>query len=279
MAFEQIKALLFGLIQGFSEFLPISSSGHLVLFRQFFDIEGFNLLFILVLHLGTLTAILSYYRKDLLNIVQHFFFKPFSFSGPGRVIPLLIWATVPGIIGAFLLTSLVKKSLLYPTWTGWGFILTATCLFFTSKKLKKKKLHSDSTALFKPIENWDQFSFSKAFLVGLAQTCAFFPGMSRSGWTIAAALFLGCSQQQAACFSFLLAIPAILGGTLFEFFNRSLPDSVSFFTLSLAFLSSWFFGYIALKWLIRSLQKGLFPLFSFYLWPLGIFIICKQAFF
>ncbi|MDE0120074.1 MAG: undecaprenyl-diphosphate phosphatase [Bdellovibrionales bacterium] len=276
---NQIKAFLFGLIQGFSEFLPISSSGHLVLLRTFFDIKDFNLLFILVLHLGTLTAILSYYRKELLNILQHFFLKPFSFSGPGRVVLLIMWATLPGITGAFLLSSLVKKSLLHPTWTGWGFILTATCLFFTSKKLIKKKPHQNSFSLFNSIENWNQFSFSTAFLVGLAQTFAFFPGMSRSGWTIAVALFLGCSQHQAACFSFLLAIPAILGGTLFEFFNTPLPDRFSFFNLSIAFLSAWFFGYIALKWLIHSLQKALFPFFSFYLWPLGVFIICKHFFF
>ena len=276
---NQIKALLFGFLQGFSEFLPISSSGHLVLLRTFFDINGFNLLFILVLHLGTLAAIFSYYRKELLNIVQHFFSKPFSFSGPGRVMFLIIWATVPGIIGAFFLTSLVKKSLLYPIWTGWGFILTATCLFFTSKKLKKKNYLQNSFSLLNPTENWNQFSFSKAFLIGLAQTFAFFPGMSRSGWTIAVALFLGCSQHQAACFSFLLAIPTILGGTVFAFFNTPLPDHFSFFNLGLAFFSSWFFGYIALKWLIRSLQKALFPFFSFYLWPLGFFIICKYAFF
>ena len=273
--FEQIKVLFLGLIQGLSEFLPISSSGHLVLFRSFFSIDSFNLFFILVLHLGTLAAILSYYKKDLLSILKHFFLKPFSLSGPGRVIPLLVWATLPGIAGAFLLTSLVKKSLLHPSWTGWGFILTATCLFFTRKKLNKTKDYQKSS-LFNNIKSWDQFSFFSAFLIGLAQTLAFFPGMSRSGWTIATALFLGRSQKQALCFSFLLAIPAILGGILFESFNEPIPNNSSFPTLCLAFLSSWFFGYVALKWLIRSLQNRFFPFFSFYLWPLGIFIVMRN---
>ena len=266
---EQVKAVLFGFIQGISEFLPISSSGHLVLLRFILNIPPFDLFFILVLHLGTLSAILSYYKTDLLKTFKHFISKPLLLSGQGRLIYLLAWATLPGALGAFFLVPLVKKSLLLAHWTGWGFIFTATCLFLTRWSLKKTKKNFH----FNDTENWNHFSFSTAFLIGLAQVCAFFPGMSRSGWTIAIALFLGQSQSQAVRFSFLLAIPAIVGGVLFELLNQPIQKSYSLFSLSLAFLSSWFFGYIALKWLIRSLQNLSFPFFAFYLWPMGLFII------
>ena len=270
---EQIKAVILGFIQGFSEFLPISSSGHLVLLRSIFNIPSFDLLFILILHLGTLAAILSYYKKELLEIFKHFCTQPLNLSGQGKLIYLLAWATLPGVLGALFLVPLVKKSLLQIHWTGWGFIFTATYLFLTRRSLKKRKQEKQDTSLFSTIENWKHFSFSTAFLIGLAQVCAFFPGMSRSGWTIATALFLGHSQKKAVCFSFLLAIPAILGGVLFELFNEPIQKNISFSSLGLAFLSSWFFGYMALKWLIRSLQSLSFPFFAFYLWPIGIFII------
>ena len=268
---EIIKAFFFGLVQGFSEFLPISSSGHLVLLRYFLKLDSFSLFFILVLHLGTLAAIVSCYRKDLLEILKSFILKPFCLSGPGRVVYLLIIGTLPGIVGAFLLVPLVKKSLLQPHWTGGGFILTATCLFLTRKFLQKTK--KKDVSISHSITSWNSFSFFTAFIIGLAQVLAFFPGMSRSGWTITAALFLGRSPHEAVRFCFLLAIPAILGGLFFEILNNPLPENSSFIILVLAFFSSWFFGWIALKWLIHSLKNLFFPFFAFYLWPLGIFMI------
>ena len=274
--FEQMRAVFFGFIQGLSEFLPISSSGHLVLFRSFFNISDFDLFFILVLHLGTLAAILTYYKKDLREVLKCFQLKPFRFSGPGRLVYLLALSTLPSVLGAFFLAPLVKKSLLHPYWTGWGFILTATCLFFTRWSLKKSKKEKQKISYFDNIKNWNHFSFSTAFLIGLAQVLALFPGMSRSGWTIATALFLGLSQKQAVFFSFLMAIPAILGAVLFELWSEPIQEIPDFPVLCTAFLSAWFFGYLALKLLIRSLQSLYFPFFSFYLWPLGIFIIIKH---
>ena len=267
---EFIQAGLFGLIQGLSEFLPVSSSGHLVLLGSILNIGSLDLLFILVLHLGTLAAILSYYKSDLGKILKQFKLKKPMESG--RLAYLLLWATLPGVLGAFFLIPLVKKSLLQNYWTGIGFILTATYLFLTRRQLKRKKndFHFNNTS------HWNHFSFSTAFLIGLAQVLAFFPGMSRSGWTIATALFLGCQQKQAVFFSFLLAIPAILGGTAFQLISEPLPKDFSFISLCLAFFSSWFFGYLALKWLVRSLRNLSFPLFALYLWPLGIFILIKD---
>ena len=264
---EIIKTFLFSFVQGFSEFLPISSSGHLVLLSFFLNLDSFNLFFILVLHLGTLAAILSHYKTEILEILKSFILKPFSFSGPGRVVVLLMVATLPGIGGAFFLEPFITKSLSKPYLVGVGFILTATYLFLTRKILRKKQSLSLSR------NNWDSFRFSTAFIIGFAQVLAFFPGMSRSGWTIATAIFLGRSHKEAILFCFLLAIPAILGGFFFKLFHEPLPESSSLSFLILAFFSSWYFGWIALKWLERSLKNLFFPYFAFYLWPLGALLL------
>ena len=273
---EQIKAILFGFIQGVSEFLPISSSGHLVLLQYLFNISSFDLFFILILHLGTLAAIFSYYRKDLLEIMKHFILHPLSVSGSGRLVYLMVIATIPGVLGGFLLSPFIKKSLSQPYWTGIGFILTGLFLFCTFWRLKQEMggtSEAKKNLTFSRSIDWNSFSFSTAFLIGLAQVGAFFPGMSRSGWTIATALFLGQPHRQAVCFSFLIAIPAILGGLLFELFSVPIQNIPSVSSLSLTFFSSWIFGYLALKWLVRSLQSLSFPFFAFYLWPLGILTI------
>ena len=267
---ESIKVCLLGLVQGLSEFLPISSSGHLVLVGSLLNMSSLDLSLILVLHLGTLAAILNYYRVDLWQVFKHFKLK--NSNSSGRLVYLLLWATVPGILGAFCLIPLIKKSLLQDYWTGMGFIFTGTCLFLTRRYLKSEKTQLS----FNNTDYWQHFSFSKAFLIGLAQVLAFFPGMSRSGWTIATALFLRCSQKQAVFFTFLLAIPAILGGTIFQLISEPLPKNFSGFNLCLAFFSSWFFGYWALRGLIHSLKNLSFPFFAFYLWPLGIFILLKE---
>jgi len=272
---ELAKVFFLGLIQGLSEFLPISSSGHLVVLDTFFKSDFFDLFFILVLHLGTLAAILGFYRKELLNIVKNSLAnKSFSLSqsfsdGSVRLLLLLGVASLPGVIGAFYLMPLIKKSLQNIYWTGAGFLLTATYIFFTRFPLKKTPGHKENN-----INEWKDFSFISAFIIGLAQVLAFFPGMSRSGLTIATALFLGQSQKKAAFFSFLMAIPAILGGIVFEYSKEEVSlNNSSFLLLSIAFFSSWFFGHLALKWLICSLHNFLFPYFAIYLWALGIFLL------
>ena len=259
---EEAKAVLLGIVQGFTEFLPVSSSGHLVVFSRVFKLPALDLLFVLVLHLGSLMAILSYYKKELAELFKYFFKKPFDFSSPGGLLPLAAVATLPGLLGALLLKDLVEKSLSRPDLTGLFFIVSGVFLFCTRAKLKK-------TA--QPLKTP---SFLSAILIGFSQVLAFFPGMSRSGLSIATALFLNWPKKQAVFFSFLLAIPAITGGFLWEVFKewehlqKTPPKLLS---LSLAFFSSWLFGLIALKCLVRSLQKLFFPFFALYLWPLGLF--------
>ena len=115
---EEIKALLLGVVQGFTEFLPVSSSGHLVVLSRVFNFPAPDLLFVLVLHVGSLMAVLSYYRKELAEVFKCFYKKPFDVSGPGRFVHLTAVATLPGLAGAFLLKPLVEQSLSRPDLTG-----------------------------------------------------------------------------------------------------------------------------------------------------------------
>ena len=279
---EYLQVFFFGVVQGVSEFLPISSTGHLVLLKSLLNTNSLDLLFVLVLHAGTLMAILSYYKKELYEVLKNFISRPFSLNGAGGWVYLTGIACVPGVAGAILLKPHLQKTLEDPRWTGLGFILTAFFLFFTRR--------FQDTSLFQNIRG----SFWRAFVIGIAQTLAFFPGMSRAGWTISTGLFLGLSQKQAVFFSFLMAIPAITGGLLWELISAGFFSSPpvgqgagagagagrqiiqspgTFLSLTTAFFVSWFCGLLALKALIKSLKTRLFPFFAFYLWPLGIFTL------
>ena len=330
--YDYIEIIFLAFIQGMSEFLPISSSGHLVLWNAFFNSKPLSILFVLVLHLGTLMAILTYYKKDILVIVGHFAkdlkevlgfralvnkggfkfldlkflnLKQKLFFSPGKGVYLLVWATWPSVLGALWLSPLVELSFQKVTWVGFGFIFTGSYLFLTRFKLGGLKVPAFLNRLrwfdfFKKVgigQNtkpaggieaspfmFQELTFSKAFFIGLMQILAFFPGMSRSGWTIATALFLGCSKKESALFGFLLAIPAILGACVWELLQNPWSnlwqnplvaegDKLNFYPLILAFLASWLFGWLALKIFVRSLKNLSFPYFAFYLWPLGLFTI------
>ena len=259
---DEITAVVWGLVQGVTEFLPISSSGHLVLLSAF--VQELDLFFILVLHLGTLCAVVTYYKEDIAGIISDFFKNPLSSKGRGKWVYAVLIGTVPSVGTAFFLSPLVQKSVQDPKWAGIGFILTGLYLFLSprgDRGVRKWEGDKHRFILF-------------PFIVGVSQVLAFFPGMSRSGWTIATALFLGFSKREATLFSFLLAIPAITGAMCFELLSASSPsESHSVVALVLAFLSAWFFGYLSLKVLVRSVEKVLFPFFAFYLWPLGLLVL------
>ena len=207
---EFIQACLFGLIQGLSEFLPISSSGHLVLLGSILNIGSLDLLFILVLHLGTLAAILSYYKSDLGKILKQFKLKKPMESG--RLAYLLLWATLPGVLGAFFLVPLVKKSLLQNHWTGIGFIFTATYLFLTRRHLKRKK----NDFHFNNISHWNHFSFSTAFLIGLAQVLAFFSRYESLGLDHCYCSFFRMSAKTGCLFQFPISYSRYIGRNSFS---------------------------------------------------------------
>jgi len=239
------ESIILGIIQGFTEFLPISSSGHLVLSQYFLGINSDGILLEVVLHLGTLFAILIYYKDELKEIVLQ------SIQGnidKQKYFLYIIIASIPiGCIGLFygnfiedfFIPSIVILALFIN-----GLILAST--FFLSNNLIRK------------------LTFKIAFLIGIAQAFALIPGISRSGITISFALILGLKHIEAAKFSFFLAIPGLFGAGIIQIMNIENINNIPFINLILGFIFSSLVGYFVIDWLLKVISKGKFYYFSFY---------------
>jgi undecaprenyl-diphosphatase len=241
-----LEAVLLGAIQGTTEFLPVSSSGHLVLMANWLnaDLPGFA--FEVVVHLGTLLSILFVFRKDLTSILSRVFKK-----GEFGEIGSIAVATVPAVLIGLFFKSNIESAFSTVSVVGW-------CLLFTGILL-------GSTCWIKESQPCD-ITFMSALIIGLAQAAALFPGISRSGITIASALWLGISNRQAGRFSFIIAIPALIGSGLLTMRDIVAIGSnqVSGIVLSTAFISAFVIGLGALKVLLVLLESGKLYLFSIY---------------
>lgn len=244
------QAIILGIVQGLTEFLPVSSSGHLAIGQKLFGFEEHDVFFDIILHVGTLLAVVYYYRHDLLRMVDGFFtvripgartWSPDNvFAHPGRWMFFLIMlgTLVTGVIGltgkkhfesAFTSMSLVSAM----------FLVTAAFVASTWFSFKRATGH---------------LAVGKVLLIGIAQGLAILPGVSRSGATIAVAMGLKVAPEEAARFSFLLSIPAILGALLMKADEVVLND-LHFGSLFAGFITSALVGFFAL-WLLVRLVKG-----------------------
>ena len=191
------NAIFWGLIQGLTEFLPISSSGHLVLVPALLGQEGPDLATSAVLHLGTLAAVLAYYRRDVIGILR--------FDRPGRrLLTLLAIGSVPAVVGGLIFRGVLEELNETPRAVAVALIATGVVLLSTMLVRVGDKMTTD-------------IGPTDAGIIGVAQATALIPGVSRSGMTIAAGLWRGMSRIEAARFAFLLGIPAIAGAGLLEF--------------------------------------------------------------
>ncbi len=258
---ESLSAAVLGVVQGLTEFLPVSSSGHLVLFQHWLPVSGDPLAFDLALHLGTLVPVIWVYRADLLQVVSDSTRGEGAFlSRPGvRLLMLLVAASIPTALIGLTLEDVFEQLFHNARAVGVAFALTGTLLWFT------KKVGKGETSAH-------ELPWLRAVFIGFAQGIAITPGISRSGSTIAAGLFLGMEREAAARFSFLLSIPAIGGAFLLKLGDLSL-DSLSLTPLLVGVLSSAISGYFALRVLLRLVRTGDFSKFAFYLWPLAIFAL------
>jgi undecaprenyl-diphosphatase len=254
-----LAALLLGVLQGLTEFLPVSSSGHLVLFQQWLHVPGDEVLFDLVCHLGTLAPVVFFYRRSLLDMLR----APFVEKGPlserpsTRLILLLGLATVPtGLIGV-LFKDFFEQLFATPGVLAITFAITGTLLF--ASRYARQGSIDPQTMLW-----W------QALALGVAQGMAITPGISRSGTTIAVALFLGLSREYAARFSFLMSIPAILGAFVLKSREADLAQ-LDFGILGVGAIASLISGYFALVLLVKLVKSGDFSKFSFYAWGMALF--------
>lgn len=256
-----LQSFLLGLVQGITEFLPISSSGHLVLGKQLLGVEvDTGITFEVVVHFGTLCSILIYYRKiigDLIGSAFSLFKAPSAHKEDPkiRLIGFILISMIPAMAVGFTLESQVEAIFSEP-------LLVSIMLLVTGLILYSTRFVGDTTK---------DVNLPKSFLIGIAQSFAMIPGISRSGSTISAALWLGVKREEAANFSFLMLIPVIAGAMLLkvlELLELGLSDS-QLMILIVGFVTSFVSGYYALKYLIIILKKKGFHYFAYYCWLVG----------
>lgn len=251
-----IEFIILGIVQGVSEFLPISSSGHLIIFKEFFNLDA-DIVFDVFLHLATFLAILIFYYKDILNLIIAFFGK----KDKNHTVFKIIIASLPAIVAGLLLGDYLEL-FRSPHVVATTLILVAIFMYFADKKRK-----SENFVVKKNI------SYKDAFLIGLSQSLALIPGTSRSGITLATSFILGEKKEEAIKFSFLIALPAIFGAFLLEFLK--LPDKsiLLSYNYTIAFLFSLLTGIFSIKLLVNLLNRYSFTPFIIYRIILALVVI------
>jgi len=263
-----IKYLFYGIIQGFTEFLPISSSAHLKVLSEFFGLKDPGSSLSAIVQIASVLALLVYFRKDFRTINGSFFVDNYLYKRKifisiliGSISIIFLGGFIKFIIPQFYETYLRSNVLI-------GFISIITALLMYLSELTKNK---DTT-----LEN---HGFLNSFLIGLAQSFAIIPGVSRSGITITTALLLGWKKVDAAKFSFLLGIPVISLAAFVEIFSSIKGNLfISYGPLLIALISAFITSYISIKFLIRYISlKGL-KVFILYKLFFGILILCWEIF-
>lgn len=266
------QGIVLGVLQGIAEFLPISSSGHLIVAQNLFGLEEVPLLFDVFLHVATLLAVVLYFRKKIWELICSFarIFVPIKNPSVAQIekksedtkyIVAIILATfVTGVLGIF--SSKVISEISVKLVCA-GFIFTALLLIFSSLIEKKHSAYSE-TSLKSP-------SWKQSLVIGLAQGIGTLPGISRSGSTIAGSLFCGVKRDVAGEFSFIVSIPAILGAFILELKDLGeVSSSIGAEPVIAGCAAAFASGYIALSWLMRLIKKGRLEWFACYLIPVGI---------
>jgi len=251
-----LEAIILGVIQGLAEFLPVSSSGHLMVFHHVLGIESNdNLTFIVVLNLGTLLPLLFIFRKDILELIK----QPFQ-----KTVYLLIIATVPIVVATILFGSFIEGLFQSTQFLAFGFLITGIILILTDKIANNSKT----------IKN---MRYLDAVVIGLTQAVAVFPGLSRSGSTISAALARGITREEAAKFSFLMSIPAAFGALVFRilriFTGHILIGDLNFLNLLVGFFAAAVSGYLSINFMMNLVKKAKLKYFAlFYVFGLTALI-------
>ena len=259
------QALILGALQGATEYLPVSSSGHLVIAEHLFGLREPTLLFNIVLHVGTLSAVVVYYWCDIVRLVRE------SLLGigdllrggkPSRVLSsrpefrfalLILWATIPTAVIGLLFNESFKRMFASVQWVGLMLIVTGVVLFLTRFTSEKSS---------RPI------GLLSAFVIGTVQGLAIAPGISRSGTTIAAGLFQGIEREEAARFSFLLSIPSIVGALLLEV--NGATNGAGSGAMIFGFVAAAVTGYACLALLVQLVKRNRLSIFAVYCLVVGL---------
>ena len=248
-----VDAIILGLIQGITEFLPISSSGHLVIAQSLLGLKLPGNIIEVVTHLGTLFSVIIVFRKDI-NIYFFDFKNPLT----KKYIFCLFIGTIPALIIGLSAKSFILLFFESIKMVSFSLIFTGVILFLSRKRNNKKS----------------KINYKNSLLIGISQALAIIPGISRSGITISTGLLLGMNAKDTARFSFLLAIPAISGAGLITAIDMlDQPVLISFNIMFAALASSFVVGYLSLKWFLRILESGKLHFFGFYCIAIGLIIL------
>ena len=260
-----IESIILGIIQGLTEFLPVSSSGHLEIGKAILgdnSVPEESLLFTVVLHFATALSTIVVFRKDILNILRGFLF--FKWNDDTKFVTKIIVSMLPAVvIGLFFeeqLEQLFGGNILL---VGYMLIVTAILLFLADKaKITDRKV-----------------SFSNAFIIGIAQAIAMIPGISRSGATISTSVLLGNDKSKAARFSFLMVVPLIFGKIAKDIFSGELSfESQNITALSIGFVAAFISGLFACTWMITLVKKSKLSYFAIYCVVVGVIAIIYSLF-
>lgn len=266
---DWIRALILGIVQGLTEFLPVSSSGHLVLLQNLFGLKEPELLFDVCVHVGTLVAVGAVFQREIRNILMSLLriasLKRASGSWRAlydqneeiRIVALIIVGSIPTALLGLLFKDAVDTIFGSVGIVGWMLLVTGTVLWLTRKTAASGR-------------SLNKTAIRDALIIGLVQGLAIVPGISRSGSTIAVALFLGIDREIAGRFSFLLSIPAILGALVLSFDSSLSHTSMQTEVILLGVFVAAIVGYGALKVLLRLVKKGRIYRFAPYCWLIGV---------
>lgn len=260
---QLLIAIILGLIQGLTEFLPVSSSGHLVLFASLLQFKDSGIAFEVFVHFGTLTSVLIAFRKEIIKMISAPFDVWIKKSDNPETKEFLNWdlyiivATIPAVIVGLFFKDAIEQAFTSVLLVFFMLILTGLFMF-TTQFLKFKN---------KP------FRYGNTFIVGIAQAFAILPGISRSGSTIFTGMALGMDREKVAKFSFIMSIPAILGAVVLK--SRDMleapPGMSELWNIGAGTITAAVTGYLAIVWLMKIIKRGKLQWFGYYCLVLGTF--------
>ena len=264
------QAIIIGLVQGLTEFLPVSSSAHLIFAQQALGVSDVGLAFDVLMHVGTLVAVIVYFFNDIVNMIKGFLLslvdlKNGNFMGEIKKDPykklawLTILATIPvGVVGV-LFNDMIES--MFQGLTIPAFLLLVTgCLLYASQRMNSGRIDVRNVTI------------KEALIMGCGQALAVLPGLSRSGTTIAAGLFAGLDKEFAAKFSFILSIPAILGAAVFQLKDLS-GGNIEIGACIAGFVVAVISGYLAISVLLKIVREKSLDIFAYYCWIVGLIVL------
>ncbi len=260
---DNIQTTILALLQGLTEFLPISSSAHLILPSQILGWSDQGLAFDVAVHVGTLTAVVLYFRQDLCEMGRAWIksVRGEPASAQSRMAWFVLLATLPAVAAGYLVNGVLEESLRDTRVIAWATLLFGFCLYFVDRWGSQKR-------------EMGQLGIRDALLIGVSQALALIPGTSRSGITITCALALGFTRTAAARFSFLLSVPIISAAGLLKFIELiKLGESVDWHSIVLGIAVSFISAFLCIGWFLRIIERiGLLP-FVLYRLTLGVILL------